>query len=320
LKRDFILTFITEFFVLASGILIYKLASHYLDQHGFSEYALSRRSVSFIRPIVIMGLSIGMTRYIAYANVETNNKNADFYFIAAIYIVIVTCSILSMIFYLFRDQIAFLIFGNSKYYYLILPVNLMLIGLALHSLSYSYYRGKIFMLKANCQQIVNFGIIPIAVFFGLKSTKNILMLTGIGWMIVSSLFIGSILNMVKWKYRGILPYIKELIVYGVQRVPAGFGLSALLALPATFTVHLSGMQEAGFVAFSTSLLTMTGAAFAPIGIILLPKASQLLASGELREIQTYVIRVLKGTLLLTFVGILDAKGTKLYFSVNTIFK
>lgn len=101
-----------------------------------------------------------------------------------------------------------------------------------------------------------------------------------------------------------MPSTKELLVYGLQRLPGDFGLAALLALPATLTAHLTGVREAGYVAFGISLLNMTGAPFAPLGLILLPKAGQVIASKDLKLLKHYIFRLLQVTLLLTMSGVI----------------
>jgi len=70
-----------------------------------------------------------------------------------------------------------------------------------------------------------------------------------------------------------------------------------MTLPATFTVHLRGLQEGGFVAFSTSLLNMVGAMFTPIGIVLLPKASQMCAEGAYGALRAHILRIVMLTVI-----------------------
>ncbi|MCI0418246.1 MAG: oligosaccharide flippase family protein, partial [Acidobacteria bacterium] len=88
---------------------------------------------------------------------------------------------------------------------------------------------------------------------------------------------------------------RELLRYGVQRVPGDFIHMALLTLPATFVAHLHGVQEAGFVAFGISLLTMAGAVFTPVGSILLPKASEMLAKATHSELREHILRIVQIT-------------------------
>src|ERR1700693_6659590 len=66
--KEYSPTFLTEFVVMASQILLYKLAAHYLGKTGFSEYALARRTVSLLFPIPVLGMAVGLPRYIGATN------------------------------------------------------------------------------------------------------------------------------------------------------------------------------------------------------------------------------------------------------------
>jgi O-antigen/teichoic acid export membrane protein len=92
------------------------------------------------------------------------------------------------------------------------------------------------------------------------------------------------------------PQVRELLRFGIQRVPGDFVLMAMLALPATFVAHASGIKAAGFVAFGISMLTVIGAVFAPFGLILLPRAGTLLAAGRSNELRRQVWLLTRVTL------------------------
>ena len=92
-------------------------------------------------------------------------------------------------------------------------------------------------------------------------------------------------------------YAKELLRFGVQRVPGDFILMALFALPATIVAHKSGIRAAGFVAFGISMLNVIGSFFSPFGLILLPKAGALLAAGKNRELRRQVWLLTRITLI-----------------------
>jgi len=301
MRRDYIITFVTEFMILASGILVYKLAANLVGKDGFSEYALIRRTVSFIQPVLLIGLGVGIPRYIGYAYASTNPRNSDVYFIGGAFILILVALTTAFILNLFRGSFAFLFFGNAQYTHLIPLISLMLSGLVFHATCYSYYRGRLQMVKANLLQIINLGFIPLFSFTVGKSLEEVLLITGLSWNIVSFVFIAFIAKGLSWSYVNIFSHTKELLLYGVQRVPGDFGIAALLSLPAIFTAHIAGVKEGGYVAFGTSLLNMIGAIFAPIGLILLPKASQLIASKDFRLLRYYVKKILRITFFLTAV-------------------
>jgi O-antigen/teichoic acid export membrane protein len=306
MKKDLIITFITEFFVLASGLLVYKLAANYLGSNGFSEYTLTRRNTSFLQPLLLLGLGVGIPRYVAYATTKKDSLNPDIYFISGFFILLFVSFISLGLINILKDTFAFLMFGSSNYASFILPISLMLLGLLFHSICYSYLRGRLQMLRANLLQIINAGLIPLLAFL-IKDIKGVLFITGSGWIIFSILFflffIIKSMNFDDVNVTNIKASAKELLFYGIQRVPGDFGLAALLTLPFTFTAHIAGIKEAGYVAFGISLLNMAGAVFAPIGVILLPKVSQLIGNGDMRHLKYYVLRLLKITFFLTITGV-----------------
>jgi len=301
MKKDYILTFITEFTILGSGLLVYRLAANILGKEGFSEYALVRRTISFLLPALILGMGVAIPRYIGYS--YSNFKKANTYFIAGFVILFSVILIFSLLINLFQKNVAFLFFGDSKYYYLIFPINIMLIGLIFHSLCYGYFRGNLSMIKANFLQLINMGIVPFLVFFLKDNLKEIILLNGLIIILVSFIFLTMILKNITFERNEIYTNLKELMAYGIQRVPGDFGLSGLFSLPSTITAHISGVTIAGYVAFGTSLLNMVGAGFAPLGLMLLPKASQLVANKDFKTLKYYILKILKVTFILTILGV-----------------
>ncbi len=301
MKKDYILTFITEITILGSGLLVYRLAADILGKEGFSEYALVRRTISFLLPALILGMGVAIPRYIGYS--YSNFKKANTYFIAGFVILFSVILIFSLLINLFQKNFAFLFFGDSKYYYLIFPINVMLIGLIFHSVCCWYFRGNLSMIKANFLQLINMGIVPFLVFFLKDNLKEIILLNGLIIILVSFIFLTMILKNITFERNEIYTNLKELMAYGIQRVSGDFGLSGLFSLPSTITAHISGVTIAGYVAFGTSLLNMVGASFAPLGLILLPKASQLVANKDFKILKYYILKILKVTFILTILGV-----------------
>lgn len=163
MREKYVVTFIAEFLVMISGILVYKLAAHFLGNVGFSEYALSRRVVSLIQPALIMGFGVGIPRYIAYS-FRSPSKNPDFYFLSALFVLLIFVFPSLLIMYFFKERMAFLVFGSSDYAHLVFPICLMLLGILSHIVSYTYFQGKLSMVEANLLQIINIAIVPFGAF------------------------------------------------------------------------------------------------------------------------------------------------------------
>jgi O-antigen/teichoic acid export membrane protein len=324
MKKDYIITFATEFVVLISGILIFKLAANSLGADGFAAYSLCRRTLYVIYPVLLLGFGIGIPRFIAFACASSRSKSSDGYFLVGAIISGAVTATAVFVFQAFSKGISFIFFGDKIYEYLILPMNLMIMGIVIHSLCYSYFRGKLDMMKANALQLINLGVVPVAVFFFFgRSITSILMLTGIAWIACASGFFIYIMTRLHPEPGNIRAQAKELVAYSLQRLPGDFGLAALVALPGTFAAHSAGLKEGGAVAFGYSLLSMVGTAFAPLGLILLPQASRMIANGDLHLVKAYSRKILALAIGFTGFGIMvfeifNKKIIRLYLGAEFI--
>lgn len=130
------------------------------------------------------------------------------------------------------------------------------------------------------------------------------MYTGAVMSTVSLLVLIKIFFSNTFHMQSIKQSISILLSYGSQRLPADFGLASLIALPAIFSAHTDGIIVAGYVAFSISLLNLSGQAVAPIGLIMLPKIGHLLGEKNFIMIRYYVKRLFVFSALVAIVGTL----------------
>jgi len=296
LSKEYGPTVLTESTVALSLLLTFKLAAREFGKEGFSEYAIARRTISLLFPFLILGLPLALPRYIGRASGDLNRCTR--YYGATLWCQACLASLAGIFITLFRKEFAFVFFGSENYANLAFPVTLVLIGLSLHAVVYNYFRGHLALRHANAMQLTNFAVVPMIAFylFG-TSVYAVLTAWGAGTAAVATTGLlwftpwRSALGSRSWREA------KELLRYGIPRIPGGFALLALMTLPATFTVHLRGIQEGGFVAFSISLLNMIGAMFTPIGVVLLPKASQMCAEGAYGTLRAHVMRLLKLTVI-----------------------
>jgi O-antigen/teichoic acid export membrane protein len=306
--------------VLLCQLLTYKLAAHFLGKSGFSEYAVARRTISFIYSLPLLGLAVALPRYVAHAIGAGDGPRSGRYFGAAVWCAglgLLACVILMNA---FPGTFAYLFFASKEYASLVLPLSLLLIGLVLHCLVYSYFRGQLAMGRANLLQLVNFGIVPLAAFVFFHSSVHAV-LTVLGMLTSLVAAVGLAFAPLGHIADRILPEAKELLRYGVQRIPGDFGQMALFTLPVTFVAHSSGVQEAGYVAFGISVLNMIGSMFAPFGLILLPKAGRMLAGGDHAELRRHVFQLAKVTVFVSvtlalFLEIFAGTLIKLYLGPN----
>jgi O-antigen/teichoic acid export membrane protein len=309
MKKDLLITFATQGLVLICGLLAYRLAKQNFGEEGFAIYALARRTHSLIFPILLIGSSVAIPRFIAFSKVH-DEKKADGYFKAAITLIGILTSFFVIIVNMLPTFSARVLFGDSKLANMMMPISVMMIGYVLHSMSYDYFRGHSRMFICNLFQAVNTALIPILAINISKTAAQALTWTGVGWIIGGgSVLLLLILPRMAGKLSSVI--IKEFFLFGIQRIPSDFGAAALLGLPATLTAHAAGVIAGGHVAFSISLLNMCGAVFAPIGVVLLPRASAALARKE-----HAVVRRLLKTVIITSLTL--SLAMVICFETNTI--
>ena len=312
-KKNYIVTIAAEFVILLAGLLVYKMASNQYGNNGFSEYALCRRSVSFIFPLLMLGMGVGIPRYISIISMNNDKDKESNYFISGLIILFIMYIFCVCFLIAFRSFFAYIMFGQEKYSYMILPICIMIGGFVFHAACYSFYRGKLQMIKANTLQLINLGIAPVIAFLFAETIPMLLVISGIVNIIVTGLFflfmfthslsIGTFADSLSRNIKIFKQCSKDLLIYGFQRVPGDIGIAAFFSIPAFFASHISGIIVAGYVAFGVSLLNMAGAAFGPICLIVLPEAGKIISSNNIKKLKQYSDKILKWTLILTITGV-----------------
>jgi len=301
--KDYFFTFLTEFMILVAGIVIYKLAALNFGNQGFSEYALCRRTISFIHPMLLLGFAVGIPRYIAMHSHDGEKGIADNYFICGTVISVSFSVLMLAVINAFSLPVSKLLFGSENMERFIFPISILILGLIIHSVCYSYFRGKLMMKKANFMQFVNLGIIPLVIYF-YDDVMLALTVTGTACLAVSMFFLMVIFTGIRISFTDFRSHSRELFFYGIQRIPGDLALAGFFALPAFIVSHQSGIIIAGYIAFSISLLNMVGAAFGPFSLIMLPRSVQLIKSNDMAALRKSTHTILKITLLTTLAALL----------------
>jgi len=301
-KYIYITTYLTEFSLLIAGILVYRFAFNIFNETDFASYSLIRRNLSFFQPVVFLGLAVGITRFVSF-NLSNKVKSGNF-FIAGALMVFMSVIFFSALLFIFKNQIARILFGDSNFSYLILPMIVLIIGICIHSLSYAYFRGMMLMNKANLLQFLNLCLGNLAAFYLSNNLTEVIYYTGLIWITTGLVFFIIILFRIDFQQKSIFRAAKELFPYSIYRVPGDVALAALLTVPSLITAHYAGIISAGYIAFGITLMNMASAAFSPISLLLLPKISNLTAGKHYETIFTKTKKTIAITLLLSVSAIL----------------
>lgn len=298
--KNIILTFIIQALVLVAFFLIYRLIAKNFGPEGVGVYSLTKKIIGFLQPLLLLGIGIGLPRYIAMSK---NPEQRSSYLKTGGLIVIPFVFVFLIFINIFKEYFAKIFFGSINYTTLVLPFSFFLAGLILHSLIYSYFRGRLFVKTFNSLQIINLALVPVIIltFFKNITIEKLITLIGIITFVIAFIFSLSFIKeffipIEKWQFK---KSFKELFQYSLPRVPAIFAKAGLFSLGPIFATHFTSIKEVGFLSVSQSLLGTIIATISPLGIILLPKVSNMIAQKREQEIKENLNYLIGATIQLS---------------------
>jgi O-antigen/teichoic acid export membrane protein len=294
-RRDYVTTFIAEGLFILSYLAVFRIVADHFGPRGFGEYALARRTLAFLLPIGAIGLDIAIARYVAYAAGRPRDQRA--YLPAALMLLAIAVGLETALLLGFRGFWAGLFFGSSRYAGLVPPLALMTGGNALFAVAYGNLRGQLAVTWANALRIVVHALLPLAAALLIKSSvSSVLYAMGGGWAVLSA----AALALTRMSVDDPIGRAAELARYSLPRTPGDLIALVLFAVPGIVVAHVSDVTVAGQVAFGVAALGMVASAAFPVGFVLLPVASRLLAAGSVERLRTQVFgvtRVLVGLIV-----------------------
>ena len=300
MKKQFLITYIVEGITLIIGFYVFKLVFIKFGENGFNEFTIGRRIIGVLQTISLLGFGVGLPRFISFTK-SNDTQLITSYIYTSYKIILFFCFTLSLILFFFRNELSYLLFKSYDYQNLILPILIFNLGLTFHSIVYSTLRGLLKIETFNLLQFINLAFITISLVFLVNNIKNYFFSAGILYLLVSYIFFYLVIrknfkknNLTSKKYYN---ECKELKKYSIKRVPGDIAYSLVFYLPVLFSTHIYDVNIAAFLSFSLSYLNLHAAIYSPIGIILLPKLSELLGQKHYKDFKKYVNLLLIFTII-----------------------
>ena len=279
--KDVLLTTIVSIVEIIAVLFITRLLALDLGPDGFGLYSFARRIIAFAFPFAVLSIGVALTRYVA---ISVEKEEQEGYLVSAI--VIISCGALLFIGtgYLFGHQLTILIFQDAKHLMLFYGMLSMIIGLCYSDTLYSYYRGIQRMDLANLWQLCNGSIFPTAIVFFFSKTQNVSLIL---FLFAASAFLSLIpltllIRRLQFPSQAVLGLsAKTLLLYSVPRIPGGIGLNALFLIGPFLASYFGTMKDVAFLAVGQSVLRIVGASVTSFGLVVLPRASQIVTQGEI---------------------------------------
>jgi O-antigen/teichoic acid export membrane protein/O-antigen ligase len=297
MRRNYVTTFITEGVVIVSYLLAFRLVAANLGTTGFGEYSLSRRTLSLLLPLCVLGVEIGIARYVSYAEEQKSGASST-YAVSGLIMLLTGVAVMSLVLLAFSGFWAGVFFGSSRYSDLVVGLPPLLLGGGLNVAAYSYLRGLNRIQWANLVMAINNGVTPLAaILLSRSSVFGILVVMGIAWTVVS----GITLLLLPLRVVDLRPRLREMARFGLPRVPGDFVALLLFAMPGILVAHAADIRIAGITAFGIAGVSMIGTALTPVSFVLLPMASRMFAAGKAQQLRAEIAEVVGLTLAGTLV-------------------
>ena len=280
-KMDIIVTLINGIVVIGGIFILNGLVARVHGLEVLGEFLLVKRTVSSCMGILLIGLNIALPNYLSKNYDKSYADNAYILFlIATLPLTIISINIL-----MWFDINGF----NQNYfwYYVIFSF-----GMSSQFMTYAIFRGYMNMIGANIFQLIGTAIIPIIVFIFLSTLHDSLF-----WIGSISLFIMSFsfhYRNKRIRFKTISIYkIKKLFFYGFERIPSFVSQFILLAGVPIFIAQKVDFDSVAYFNSSLSLVRLALIIVNPIGLVLLPRISNKVASGSIDEINNKLVILFK---------------------------
>ena len=266
-KADIIVTLLSSLVVIGSVFVLNGLIARIHGINILGEFLLIKRTLSAFVGILLIGMNVGLPNYLSRNFEKSYGDNSFLLFI----IITIPLTII------FIGSICWLgITGfNSDHLWIYVIFSL---SISAQFITYALYRGYLNMIGANIFQLLGTAVIPIIVFAFVLDIYTALLWIGLSVLII------MLLSFIKCN-KGIsvsainAHQSKEIIKYGIERIPSFLSQFILLAGIPIFLANTVDIQSVAYFNSSLSLVRLSLIVVGPIGMVLLPRLSNKIAAG-----------------------------------------
>jgi O-antigen/teichoic acid export membrane protein len=298
--RDLSITLATQLAVAIGALLLYRLLAIKTGTDGFASYSLIKQGAAFFFPIVTVGLVAGLPRYIALPRDE-KTPTTEAYLLGGLIIGGAATLLVGGVALVFLNATASLFFGDPDRDELVGPLVALTTATTLFYMSYGYFRGQLRLTAANGLQIAGPVALPSAIVLAFPdrsiATLVYLMALGIGALSLAVIVRPIVRAITQGARLRLEPAARALFDYGHRRVPGDLAQLGLLVLVPILTSHVGSLTDVAYVTAGLQVLAMLHLAVVPIGLVLLPTLTRMLAedrevaSGYVAQLSSFAAHV-----------------------------
>lgn len=290
--KDMAWTTGTSFLTVLSFVLVTRILANAFGPNEFGAYSLARRILAILEPLTTCNMGIALARYAAI-----NTEERESYFFSGLLLSFIPSILLIILSFIFRNQLAILIFKDLRYISLLQATFLLVFGYSCFVVLYGYYRGIGKTFQSNLWQIVLIAIVPLviainfATSFGpdkiifLNFLSFIFVLIPIIIILFKALLVKKILLFNK-------VYFWELFRYGFFRIPVFFAYGGILSFGIFLSPYFCSLKSAGYLVIGMSVLRIIEGCIDSFSRVSLPIISKFSVSGNKLFLKEKIIDLL----------------------------
>lgn len=273
--------------VIAGIVILNGLIARLYGIDSLGEYLLIRRIASALIPLSLFGVAIGIPRYVGIAKEYPKEQmriitaGVQLFLSYGLPIVLVV----GLFFVIFPSILG----QDTSITDTVIPLVVLSVALALHQISYSFYRGKSMMRWANLLQLINVGLIPLSIvwFTNIKYVGELVLWHGLITMGITVIVIAKPVITVcssNTSVKLLRDVRRKLLNYSFRRIGAVLGMVALLTVGPLLMVRFASKEDLAFFSIGLQINRMFFFLFGPIGIVLLSRFAYLVSKGKIKEV------------------------------------
>jgi O-antigen/teichoic acid export membrane protein len=292
-RIDYAVTYLSQAVVAVAVLLSFRLVKSNFAEMGLEEFSVMRRSISFVLPVLSLGLGIALTRTIALRLAARDRESLAGELMAATAVTVVVSLLLTILIVVARRPVASLLWGAGSRTSLSLALIPPLWGTLLHMVAYAFLRGQTRSIRAALLNVCNLGLLPLCAVVSSDTIEAGFVQCGIlSAVVAGSTIILSLAGRPLPSQAELSEKARRMLEYGAPRLPGDLALAAIFFLPVFATTQIFGLSAGGHVAYALSLVTLMQMLVSPFSTLLLPQASRLLGQGNYAAVRACATRAM----------------------------
>jgi len=254
-----------------------------VGEESFYYYAYSRRVISFLSPVLLLGIGISLPRAIGHFSGDSNK--AKQMLLVSIIILSLVSNLWLLLNIICNRWFTDFIWGEVNPFTQRLNIAIAVYVMCLNIFAgiHSYFRGRIDALTAGIIDLLAQSILPLIAFLLFSNLVVIFYSISFFVFILNMVILSIIIRKMsfsEWKGTILINEGLELLGYGIRRIPGDVFYSLLIFFPVFLAGKYFNIRLAGVYSFGFSLLTLFNLPATAVSFVTLSRSASLLVNEK----------------------------------------